>query len=165
MNELALKAKLRSAGRLMSLGIAPGPVLLLAGRHAPPHRTAFSARFPIGRRLWAASCTPTSIAFSRFRPDWGLSTKCSQLTSGRGSIYACFSFAATRLTCHRQNSISCTPPMHRGDSDFPGTTEGASRREGRAGEGAEGPPPSPVVVASIQPRFGCSHSFATPLNR
>ena len=162
---MALKAKLRSAGRLMSLGIAPGPVLLLAGRHAPPRQTAFSARFPIGRRLWAASCTPTSIAVSRFRPDWGLSTKCSQLTSGRGAIYPCFSFARTPLTCHRQNSISCTPPMHRGDSDFPGTTEGASRREGRAGEGAEGPPPSPVVVASIQPRFGCSHSFATPLNR
>ena len=131
---LALKSKPRRAGRL----IPPATLRSrqsIAGRHAPPHRTAFSARFPIGTRFWAASCSPTSIAFSRFRPNWGLSKKCSQLTSGRESIDPCFSFAVTRLTCHLRNSISCTPPVHRGESRFPGSLEVMPRRVGRAGEG------------------------------
>ena len=163
-NILALKSRPRWAGRL----IPPATLRSrqsIAGRHAPPHRTAFSARFPIGPRFWAASCTPTSIAFSRFRPNWGLSKKCSQLTSGRESIYTCFSFAATRLTCHLQNSVSCTPPIHRGESRFPGSLEVMLRRVGRAGEGVEDPPQRPTVVASTQPHFLRSHSFVTPLNR
>ncbi len=131
VSELALKLKLRSAGRLIPPGTTLRSGQSFAGRHAPPHRTAFSARFPIGRRFWAASCTPTSIAFSRFQPDWGLSTKCSQVTSGREVIYPCFSFAATRLTYHRQNSISCTPTVHQAGGRFPRFPQGGSRREGR----------------------------------
>ena len=163
VNDMALQSKLRSAGRLTPPGPAPGPVLLSTGCHAPPPQSTFSARFPIGPRFWAASCTPTSIAFSRFRPNWGLSKKCSLLTSDRESTYACFSFAATHLTCHLQNSISCTPPVHRGASGFPSFPQGAARRPGGAGEGLEDPPPRPVAAASIQPHFVCSHSLADSL--
>ena len=127
VNILVQILKLQPAGRLIPPGTAPGPVRLFAGRHAPPHQTGFSAAFVIGPPVLLRVCTPTSIDFSRFEPDWGLSTKCSQVTSGRRLFYTCFSLPTTRLTCHRQNSISCTPPIHHMRGRLQRRTEGRPR--------------------------------------
>ena len=97
-------------------------------RHAPPPQAHFLSCFVIGPPIWAASYTPTSSPFLSSETELGTFTKVFTDYSDREPIFACFSFAATRLMHHRQNSNSCTPPGLRQRPRFSQTSEGVPVR-------------------------------------
>ncbi len=86
-----------------------------ARRHAPPPQAHFLSAFVIGPPIWAASCTPTSSPFLSSETELRPFTKVFTDYSDREPIFACFSFAGTRLMHHQQNSNSCTEPVSESD--------------------------------------------------
>ena len=97
----------------------PDPDRPHPARYTPAHRRPFWRLIPILVPVDGPSRTPTSIAFSAFRPEPALNSNCSLVRSVRGPISPCSSFDRTPLTAQQQNSISCTPPRQRKRSRMP----------------------------------------------
>ncbi len=107
----------------------------VAGRHAPPRQSPFSPCLPTGQPFCRRVCTPTSIAFCRFRPDSTVSTKCSQIASRRRAVYACSSYEITTFSVSSSNSNCCTPPGHGKRPPFRRSLEGIACAVYLAGQG------------------------------
>ena len=97
-------------------------------RHAPPPQAHFLSAFVVGPPIWAASCTLTASLFLSSETELGTFIKVFTDYSDREPIFACFSFAKTRLMRHRQNSNSCTPLGLRRRPRFLQTPEGVPMR-------------------------------------
>ena len=99
---------------------APDPDKAGSARNALAHPRPFWGSFPIRGPVETPSRTPTSIAFSAFRPEPALNANCSLATSGRRLISPCFRFGTACLRTSLRNSISCTPPRQRERGRMPG---------------------------------------------
>ncbi len=107
----------------------------VAGRHAHPRQSPFSPCFPTAPPFCHRVCTPTSIAFCRFRPNSAVSTKCSQIASRSRAVYACSSYEITTFSVSSSNSNCCTPPGLGKRPPFRRSLEGIARAVYLAGQG------------------------------
>ena len=86
----------------------------VTGRTAPAHPSPFAPCFPTDPPLCRPVCTPPSIAFQHFSPEWGLNSKCSLFTSSSGAFTAVPS-TKSRLPTLRCQTQTAVHPLHRAD--------------------------------------------------